>query len=645
MRSHAQQASPAPSAQARFGAQLGARVIGEQTRFAAWTAARTCAVRLYGPGGEERVTHPLEARGGGLFELTVPGARHGTLYEFVLDGRAYPDPYARSLPQGVHGPAMVVEPRYAFRHPSVARPACEQVLYELHVGTFTQEGTYRAALARLPELVRLGVTTIELMPLAAFAGERGWGYDGVAPFAPFAPYGTRGELCALIDEAHGLGLSVLLDVVYNHFGPAGNYFAVYHPDYFTPGVKNAWGDAPNYAHPAMRALALDNARYWLDEFRFDGLRLDAVHAIVDPSPKHIVRELVEMARKLSPRKLLIAEDERNDPALVEDFGLDAVWADDFHHQLRVTLTGERDGYYASYEPGVAGIARAIERGWLFEGQAAMGKPRGKPADALLASHFVYCIQNHDQIGNRALGERLSADVSLEAYCMASMLLLFLPMTPLLFMGQEWAASSPFLFFSDHEPALGALVTAGRREEFKAFRAFADPALRAQIPDPQARETFERSRLCWEERAEGSHARVLELYRELLTLRRIDAVLCDASRDQLEADVVEARASVRERNSDKTRASADERNSDEARASAREQMASERSVELLRVRRRAEGEERVLLANFSADAVLLEPLDLPAERRVLLASGPGSDDGRLGSHAAIILATTTVGVSS
>ncbi len=610
MSTEAQQTSTMGRGDELYGASLGARVLGSKTRFAVWTAARACEVRLYERNGKERASFPLEPRGNGRFEISLPDAGHGTLYKFILDGQAYPDPYARFLPQGVHGPAMVVEPRYAFRYgPGVARAPDEHVIYELHVGTFTPEGTYRGALARLPELVRLGVTTLELMPIASFAGARGWGYDGVALFAPFAPYGSPDELREFVDEAHGLGLSVLLDVVYNHFGPAGNYLAAYHPDYFTRHVHNAWGDAPNYAHPAVRAFAIANARYWLEEFRFDGLRLDAVHTIVDPSPRHVVREIVKAARALTPGKLLIAEDERNDPGLVEEFGLDGIWADDFHHQLRVTLTGERDGYYGSYEPGVAGFARTIERGWLFEGQApapAQGKPRGKPADDLEPPNFVYCIQNHDQVGNRAYGQRLSADISMEAYCMASMVLLFLPMTPLLFMGQEWAASSPFLFFTDHEPDLGALVTAGRREEFKLFRAFSDPVEREQIPDPQALETFERSRLNWDERERQPHARVVELYRELLTLRRIDPVLRTHSRKQLDAEGV---------------------------------------GDLLRVRRRAEGEERMLLANFSAREVALAPLDLPAERRILLSSSPAANDETLPPYAAIILATTTVGVSS
>jgi maltooligosyltrehalose trehalohydrolase len=412
------------------------------------------------------------------------------------------------------------------------------ILYELHIGTFTEEGTYRAAGLRLPLLRELGVTAIELMPVAAFQGARGWGYDGVALFAPFAPYGSPDELRAFVDSAHGLGLSVLLDVVYNHFGPSGNYLSAYSDSYFHAD-KGLWGDAPNYENGVMRALVRDNVRYWLEEFRFDGLRFDAVHAIVDPSSKHLITEIVETARHVHPEALLIAEDDRNEPALVTELGLDAIWADDFHHQLHVTLTGERDGYYAAYAPSVETLARTIERGFLYEGQTfpPSGKARGKPAAALPARAFVYCIQNHDQIGNRALGDRLSNALSADAYALASAILLFLPMTPLLFMGQEWAASTPFQFFTDHDAELGAQVVRGRREEFKGFSAFSDEAARAAIPDPQAEATFLHSKLRWDQRDLGTHARMLALYRALIALRQNDPVLTLSGRESLNARAV------------------------------------------------------------------------------------------------------------
>ncbi len=553
---------------------LGAELLGDTTRFALLSDARRCAVRLFDASRRLLSEHELEPLGDGYFEARVAGAPHGTRYAFVLDGRELTDPYARFLPDGVHAPAMVYAPRYAFSHEPMARPIAQQVIYELHVGTFTEQGTYAAAAERLEALVELGVTALELMPLAAFAGTRGWGYDGVAHYAPYAPYGEPDELRAFVDRAHGLGLSVLLDVVYNHFGPSGNYLPAYSSRYFTSEFPTPWGDAPRFAERAMRRYVLDNARYWLSEFRFDGLRLDATHALVDPSPKHLLRELVEVVAEFTPRRLLIAEDERNEPALVTEYGLDGVWADDFHHQVRVTLTRERDGYYAAYEPGAAGVARGIERGWLYEGQASpSGKPRGRSADALTAEAFVYCIQNHDQIGNRALGDRLNHSVSPDAYLAVSALLLLLPMTPLLFMGQEWAASAPFRYFTDHDAELGALVSAGRRREFAHFAAFQSETARASIPDPQAEATFSSSRLDWSERERGEHARALALYRAALALRKSDPVLSVSSRSQLRAEAY---------------------------------------GDVLVVTRRSGGETRVIVVNFSETAVPVEQVPPLAE---------------------------------
>jgi maltooligosyltrehalose trehalohydrolase len=426
---------------------------------------------------------------------------------------------------------------FAFKHLPPTRALRDQVIYELHVGTFTEPGTFDAARLRLPALVELGVTTIELMPVAAFAGERGWGYDGVALFAPHAAYGTPDQLRELVDAAHGLGLGVLLDVVYNHFGPSGNYLGAYSSRHFSEEFSNAWGKAPNFSEPALRQLVLDNARYWLRDFAFDGLRLDATHAIIDASPQHILAELVAVARELSPAQLLIAEDDRNLAELVTVNGLDALWADDFHHQLRVTLSGERAGYYAAYDPSAQGVADVINRGWLYVGQPhpLSGKPRGTSPGALSAEALVYCIQNHDQIGNRALGDRLHAVAGYDAFRAASLLLLFLPATPLLFMGQEWGASTPFLYFTDHDAELGARVREGRRREFAAFPDFADETVRDRIPDPQSPATFEASKLRWSEREEPEHRATLELYRAAIALRRSDAVLSRSGRAELRAE--------------------------------------------------------------------------------------------------------------
>jgi maltooligosyltrehalose trehalohydrolase len=517
------------------------------TTFGAYaTTAGRCSVRFYDPSGHALATVGMEpadagasAEWKGYFHTFVPTAGPGSLYRFVLDdGREFPDPCARYLPQGVLGPAMVVSSGYRWKHGwGPRRPLSDFVLYELHVGTFSAQGTYDGVAARARELAELGVTAVEIMPLAAFAGQRGWGYDGVAWFAPFAPYGTPDELRAMVDELHGAGLSVLLDVVYNHVGPAGCCLRDFSPDYFTAAIKSAWGDGLNYANPAMRRLVLDSALYWLDEFRFDGLRLDATHSIVDSSPEHILHALAASVAALEPERFLIAEDERNDPGCVRDLGLDAVWADDFHHVVRVTLTGEQDGYFAAYAPSAATIADTINHGWLYRGQVypPRGEPRGKPATGLDAESLVYCIQNHDQVGNRAFGERLSAVVSHETYRAVSMLLLFLPMTPLLFMGQEWGARSPFLYFTDHAPELGRLISQGRREEFKCFTAFARPEVRQRIPDPQEASTFERSRLSWAERDQPEARQTLDLYRALLALRRSDPVLKQVTRDGLWAE--------------------------------------------------------------------------------------------------------------
>ncbi|MGI8746783.1 MAG: malto-oligosyltrehalose trehalohydrolase [Deinococcus sp.] len=399
------------------------------------------------------------------------------------------------------------------------------------MGTFTPEGSYRAAIERLPELAALGVTALELMPLAAFPGNRGWGYDGVALFAPQASYGRPDDLKALIDAAHGLGLAVFLDAVYNHLGPDGNYLARYSPGYFTDRFHTPWGKGLDYREPHMRRMIVGNARMWLSEYHFDGLRLDATHEMQDDSPTHILAELAAEVRALGGRHLLLAEDHRNFPELVTRDGLDGIWVDDFHHSVRVTLTGERDGYYAGFRGGAAELAGLLERGWLYQGQEwpLSGESRGQPAEGMEAPSFVYCIQNHDQIGNRAVGDRLSAykGVTPAAYRGASALLLSLPMTPLLFQGQEWAASTPFLFFTDHHGELGRLVSEGRRREFSSFAGFG-----GEVPDPQDEATFRSSTLNWDERGEGEHARTLELYRRLLELRRGDPVRSDNRRETL-----------------------------------------------------------------------------------------------------------------
>lgn len=590
------------------GPLLGARFDGKETRFGVLTDAPQCAVRLYDDAERPLRDVPLAPLGGGYFGATVPGVGPGALYRFVVGEQALPDPYARALPRGVHGPALVVESRHVWRRPRLARPAHRHVIYELHVGTFTPEGTYAAAAARLPLLADLGVTTLELMPLSSFAGKRGWGYDGVAHFAPHAAYGTPDDLREFVDRAHELGLSLLLDVVYNHFGPAGNYLAAYTRRYFKRESATAWGDAPDFAEPALRRYVLDNARYWLEEFRFDGLRLDATHAIVDASPEHVLHALVRSLEDLEPKPFLVAEDERNAPELVNEQLLDAVWADDFHHQVHVTLTHEREGYYAGYEPGAAELARAIREGWLYSGQIfpVSGKPRGAPASELDAEALVYCLQNHDQVGNRALGERLSTLTKPEAYRAALLLLLFLPATPLLFMGDEWGATTPFLYFTDHDAELGAQVRAGRHKEFAHFAAFASPEANERIPDPQAESTFLRSKVDFAEREHGAHAETLALVRASLALRRSDAVLSEPSRGRLHAEAV---------------------------------------GQVLVVRRWFGQDVRVLLVNLGTEArplAELAPLRELAERRWLLGTQPARSAAELAPYAAALWGGTASG---
>ncbi len=506
--------------------QLGAFADDGGTTFRVWSGRhKGCAVTLL----DANLTVPLVLREEGLFEVRVASVGHGERYRFVLDGEQLGDPYARWLPEGVDGPAVVYRSSYRWNHEHVTRPLRDHVIYELHVGTFTREGTYASAIAKIATLAELGITAVELLPVAAFGGNHGWGYDGVAHYAPHAAYGSPDELRAFVDAAHGLGLSVLLDVVYNHFGPAGNVLRAY-GDYFTL-VRGPWGEAPNFDNVWMRRYVAGNVRSWLADFKFDGLRFDAVHAISDTS---MVRECITTARAVLPGALLIAEDDRNDPALVEDQGFDAIWADDFHHAIHVTLTGEQDGYYAGYAPGADTIAHSIAKGWLYEGQPfpTSERPRGKPAPSLPAEAFVYCVQNHDQVGNRAIGERLARLTSIEAARSAALLLLFLPMTPLLFQGQEWSASTPFLYFTDHARELGEAITKGRREELGTFTSF-----KGEVPDPQARGTYQRSQLDWDERARAPHADTVALYRAALALRRRDPVLSVAGREALSVEAV------------------------------------------------------------------------------------------------------------
>lgn len=514
---------------------LGATWTGCATRFRVWSpeaAAVDLVIETAGGWGD----HPMRPGDDGFFTLELAEAGPGDHYRFRVDGAGpFPDPASRFQPEGVHGPSEIIDPSaFSWRDAEWTGVPLERlILYELHIGTFTPEGTFLAAAARLPALVDLGVTAILLMPVADFAGRWNWGYDGVAPFAPARCYGRPDDLRALVDEAHRLGLAVHLDVVYNHFGPDGAYQGCFSPSYASPTHRSPWGDAVNYDGPTsgpVRDYVVENALRWVHEYHADGLRLDATHAIVDESPVHILAELASTVHAslagTGRRALVIAEDARNLAKLVRreqagGFGLDAVWSDDFHHQVRVAVAGDRDGYFADFDGSTESIATTARQGWYYTGQPAQyfAGPRGSDPAGIPLRRFIFFLQNHDQVGNRALGDRLHHRVDLAVWRALSVLYLLLPEVPLLFMGQEWAAGTPFQYFTDHRPELGRAVTEGRRREFSRFRAFADPAARGTIPDPQAPETFRSSHLDWGERERVPHAGVLRLYRRLLALRR------------------------------------------------------------------------------------------------------------------------------
>ncbi len=469
----------------------------------------------------------LDRDGDGYWSGCDEAGRAGDLYLFRLpDGSLLPDVGSRFQPRGIHGASECIDPgSYAWRCASWVRPGWTgQTVYELHVGAFTGEGTFRGALERLEAVADLGVEAIELMPVAEFAGRWNWGYDGVFLFAPARCYGRPDDLRALVDAAHGVGLAVILDVVYNHLGPQGNHLARFHPGYFRTDRPTPWGSPFNLDGEdggPVRAFLVANASYWLDEYRFDGLRLDATHAIPDASSRHILGEIADAVHERGG--FVIAEDERNRAELLRggsrgSDGMDAVWADDFHHQVRVALTGTRQSYYAGYRGGAADIADALEHGWTYRGQPYApwgGRPRGGEGRNQPTRSFVFCLENHDQVGNRARGDRLEHLVSPAAFRAASMLLCLSPYAVLIFMGQEWAASTPFLYFTDHGGDLGQAVSAGRTREFPEHGENGESA----APDPEAASTFEASKLRWEERGDGDHARGLDLYRDCLSERR------------------------------------------------------------------------------------------------------------------------------
>jgi maltooligosyltrehalose trehalohydrolase len=514
----------------------GAIPLEGATHFSVWAPrARELALRVR--TGAAAGDHPLVRDRRGVYAATVTGVAAGDDYAYVIDGGAErPDPTSRWQPEGVHGPSRVVDAAAfpwtdaKWRGPEMA----DYIIYELHTGTFTREGTFDAVIERLAGLRELGVTAIELLPVAQFPGERNWGYDGVFLYAPQHSYGGPAALRRLVNAAHGAGLAVVLDVVYNHVGPEGNYLGDFAP-YFSDAYHTPWGPAVNYDaadSDEVRDFAIENACYWVRDFHIDALRLDAVHGIFDSQPGHLLAELAERVHAtgaaLGRRVQVIAESDRNDPRLVRPlarggFALDAMWNDDFHHAVHVALTGERAGYYQGFaEHGdIAAIADALSRRFVFQGQYASHRRRrhGAPAADVPAGHFVVYTQNHDQVGNRAAGERLAALIPPAALRLAAALLLLSPYVPLLFMGEEYGERAPFLYFVSHsDERLVESVRAGRRAEFESF------GWTGEIPDPQAQATFERSRIDITVACEGEHAALRALYRALLAIRREEPAL-------------------------------------------------------------------------------------------------------------------------
>jgi maltooligosyltrehalose trehalohydrolase len=517
---------------------LGATYLGEDRYDLNLWAPKASAVTLRLLDPQERLV-PMQPTGGGFYQVHVEGVAPGTRYFFRLtdqesgESKDRPDPTARALPEGVHGPSQLIDPHFDWGDASWAGiPLQHFMIYELHVGTFTPEGTFDAVIPHLAQLKELGITAIELMPVAQFAGDRNWGYDGVAPFAVQDSYGGPVALKRLVNACHQAGLAVVLDVVYNHFGAEGNYLWDYGP-YFTDRYHTPWGDAVNFDGPGsdqVRRYFIENAVYFLRDFHIDALRLDAVHAMLDFSATPFLEELAAVVDReavhLNRRVYLIAESDLNDARLVRSRenhgdGLDAQWSDDFHHALHVLLTGDSQGYYRDFvdESGAQPLqflVKALREGFVYSGQYSVvrGRRHGNSSREIPAYRFVVCIQNHDQVGNRMNGERLTALTSWARAKLGAALLLLAPYVPLLFMGEEYGETAPFLFFtSNNDETLVELVREGRKREFSDFMAQGEPA------DPYAEETFQRSKLNHALAQEGQHRELRDFYRTLIQLRK------------------------------------------------------------------------------------------------------------------------------
>ncbi len=523
---------------------IGAEVqTGGGAHFRVWAPeSKTVSIEVYNPGSSQAAgTFELEVEATGYFSGFVEEATAGSLYKIRLASGSFPDPVSRFQPDGPHGPSQVIDFR-AFKWSDQewkGIPTEQLVIYELHLGTFTQEGTWQAAIAQLPELQRIGIRAVEIMPIADFCGKFGWGYDGVDLFAPCRLYGTPDDARAFINRAHELGLMVILDVVYNHLGPDGNYIGQFSKDYFSSNYSCEWGEALNFdgkSSKAVREFFISNARYWIEEFHFDGLRLDATQQIFDVSKPHILAEITRAARLAAKNRniYIVGENEPQHTRLVRPYekdgcGLNALWNDDFHHTAMVTATGKAEAYYTDYKGSPQEFISGLKYGYLYQGQYYkwQKKRRGTPAFDLKPINFVTFLQNHDQIANSLLGARLHQITSPGKLKALTALALLGPCTPMLFMGEEFAASSPFLFFADHNRELNKLVSKGRHVFFSQFRSVSCDECQDIFAEPGQEKTFQRCKLDFSEREKNRH--IYQLHIDLLQLRHTHEVLRDPIR--------------------------------------------------------------------------------------------------------------------
>jgi maltooligosyltrehalose trehalohydrolase len=510
---------------------VGPCLHDEGVTYRVWALGHhSITVRIEKTDGNRYAIELEQVKTSGYFFGLDPRGCAGDLYKISIDGTTpIPDLVSHYQPQGVFGPSMIVDAQiYVWQAKNWKRPKWNgQVIYECHVGTFTPEGTFRSTIERLDHLVSLGITALEIMPVADWPGKRNWGYDGVMLFAPARAYGTSDDFRALIDACHLRGLAVVLDVVFNHLGPEGNFSHQYSKYFFHEGKDNPWGqnfnlDGPN-SEP-VRALLRQNIRYWLEEFRIDGFRMDATHAVYDPSPVHLLSEAADIAHQYGG--FIIAEDNRNSRAILDSherqgWNFDAVWSDDFHHAMRVSQTGEQQYFLSMFRGSGEEIGRILKKGWLYSGQYSSfcKQPRGTPADDFPPQSFVFCISNHDQVGNRIQGDRFHESIGPAAYRALSLFLCLLPYTPLIFMGQEWGAATSFHYFTDMSEELGSKIAEGRKREFLETGFAIDPAEFENMSNPQQPKTFLQSKLDWSEIQGDSHRRLLNLYQAGLKLRK------------------------------------------------------------------------------------------------------------------------------